>query len=53
MDDAVTAPTVVELPTTLEPTTRDDFADEPADHRPTRRLAALAEARRDHGETEK
>jgi hypothetical protein len=50
MDDAVTTPTVLELPAALEPTTRDDFADEPADQRPTRRLAAVADARRDHDE---
>jgi hypothetical protein len=49
MDDAVSTPTVVELVTALEPTTRDDFADEPADQRRNRRLA---DARHDRGERE-
>ena len=32
MDDTVTTPTVLELALALEPTTRDDFGDEPSDH---------------------
>jgi hypothetical protein len=49
MDDAVTTPIVVELVTALEPTIRDDFADEPAEHRSPPAHIARAEAPRDDG----
>lgn len=49
MDEAVTTPTVLELAPTLEPTTRDDFADEPAAHRQPQTLAPLTDKAPDHG----
>jgi hypothetical protein len=53
MDDAMTTPTVVERVPTLEPTTRDDFADEPAEHRRPPRLESRPDPGRDEGQPEK
>jgi hypothetical protein len=50
MARAASIPIVLEVAPTLEPTTRDDFADEPSEHRPRQRLAPPTEPGQDGGE---